>query len=251
MDPSKEMEQLEQLVESLRVKYVLYFAGRDPFEPQQYRWQVEAMIRRLQKERVTNPAFVNRLRAVVQKMGNYQALWNRARILKKKLNTAKIADKEIEEAFSDQAALPEIFGDTAVNDAAAAAGTMRENPAVDGAVAGEPVTGEPEDTSLVDEMAQAAEEAFAALPEEEKEGEKEQVFSFSVPDPVDALYEQFVDAKRKTGEPVAGFSLEGFRRQILGQEQALANRFPGREFRFVVVVTDGKASIKAVPRVKK
>ena len=240
MDPKADMDQLEQLVEGLRIKYLLYFSGRSPFEPLQYRWQVEAMIRRMQNERMTNTALVNRLRSLVQKMGNYSALWNRTRTLRKR-NRSLSADREIEAALDKEGALESTSG-----------------------ASGEPVAEEPEDASLVEEMALAAEEAFASLPDEEDVEDPpsemnppvemdppEQVFSFLVPDPVDALYEQFVEAKNQTGEPVAGFSLEGFRKQIQGQQQALAERFPDREFKFVVVTNNGKASIKAVPRKQK
>ena len=99
MDLTKEMDQLEVTMEALRSRYRMHFTG-NMAEPLQYRWQLEANIRRLQKDPITNAMQANRLRSILQKYANYRALWNRLR--REKLKTqGKTADQEIEEGTKE------------------------------------------------------------------------------------------------------------------------------------------------------
>jgi len=94
MDLTKEMDQLETSMEALRARYRSHFAGSQA-EPLQYRWQLEASIRRLQKDPITNAMQANRFRSILQKYANYRALWNRLRREKLKLK-GKTAGMELE-----------------------------------------------------------------------------------------------------------------------------------------------------------
>lgn len=99
MDLNKEMDQLEANMEALRARYRVHFAGNQA-EPLQYRWQLEANMRRLQKDPITNAMQANRFRSILQKYANYRALWNRLRRERNKAR-GKAAGKEIEAAINE------------------------------------------------------------------------------------------------------------------------------------------------------
>jgi hypothetical protein len=66
----------------------------------------------------------------------------------------------------------------------------------------------------------------------------------------DELYEAYVEARRSCGQSVGGLSPEKLEKTIAKQRASLRERFGGTEFKFRVVVEDGKAKLKA-SRVKK
>lgn len=64
-------------------------------------------------------------------------------------------------------------------------------------------------------------------------------------DPVKALFDTYVQAKRSVNESVAGMTLEAFRSSLSKQQSKLKESYGDRKFEFKVVVEDGKAKLKA------
>jgi hypothetical protein len=243
MDFSKELDNLERQIELLRARYVMYFSGRDHWEPLQYRWRVDGMLRRLQKEHCTNSALNNRLRGIIMQLGNYHSLWNRL-ARKKRMEKTKTAEREIDDAVKqelesmgvsdvDALKVPGISkGKSAGDESARAAedavpgatGEIPEGPFSDG--------GEPEESEIDGELAAA--------------GEPEAVEQAA--DMYGGLYAEYIEARRQTGEATTGFSRESFEKQIRDQEAALAGKYPGKKFEFSIVISGGKVSIKAVAK---
>ncbi|MBI3071077.1 MAG: hypothetical protein HYY84_03015 [Deltaproteobacteria bacterium] len=65
------------------------------------------------------------------------------------------------------------------------------------------------------------------------------------------IFDDYVAARRQTGESVTDVSLEGIRSAVLKQVPAISEKLPCDEVDFKVVIRAGKAVLKAVPVVGK
>lgn len=61
------------------------------------------------------------------------------------------------------------------------------------------------------------------------------------------IYQEFLDAKRRCGEPTDNLTFEKFSAKLRGNRDELMKRFGCRTVRFQVYVKDGKAALKATP----
>jgi hypothetical protein len=61
------------------------------------------------------------------------------------------------------------------------------------------------------------------------------------------IYQEFLDAKRRCGEPTENLTFEKFSTKLRGNRDELIKRFGCRTVRFQVYVKDGKAALKATP----
>jgi hypothetical protein len=61
------------------------------------------------------------------------------------------------------------------------------------------------------------------------------------------IFEQFVDTKKKCGEPTANLTYEKFVTKLEANREQIASRYACRSVRFQVYVKDGKAALKATP----
>jgi ribosomal protein S20 len=233
MDLNKEMDQLEKMMEVVRARYLMYFTGRDQIEPLQYRWQLEAMVRRMQKENFTNRMQASRFRTILQKLGNYQSLWNRLR-REKIRKQGKAVDKEIEEALKKE------FGETGLQ------GMEEGNVAPEGM----PFAAEdrPADEEAATVQVAAPEPAApvgpAAQPPPPAPDAAHEAVPAAAPLDYRVLFQDFLEARKQTGESIHGFIFEPFKRKIQDQLEALQKKYPGKEFAFRVVIKEGKASLR-------
>jgi hypothetical protein len=67
-------------------------------------------------------------------------------------------------------------------------------------------------------------------------------------DPIGQLFTQYVDARKKTNEVVAGLDRQMLEAQLKKQAAAIKEKFNCKRVTFKVVIEDGKAKIKAVPK---
>ena len=61
------------------------------------------------------------------------------------------------------------------------------------------------------------------------------------------IFEQFVDTKKKCGEPTANLTYEKFVTKLEANREQIVSRYACRSVRFQVYVKDGKAALKATP----
>jgi len=66
-----------------------------------------------------------------------------------------------------------------------------------------------------------------------------------------ALYEHYIEEKRRCGENVSGYDFEGFRQGLARQRERLRERYGNREMDFVVAQREGKVKLVAKPRDKR
>lgn len=64
---------------------------------------------------------------------------------------------------------------------------------------------------------------------------------------IETLMNQFVDAKKKCNEGVAGVSYEAFAKTIASQSSAIKKQYGCKSVRFKVVIENGKTKLKATP----
>lgn len=70
----------------------------------------------------------------------------------------------------------------------------------------------------------------------------------SANDPMAILYQQYMDARKNAGESTKGISKEVLEKQLKKQMQAIKEQYQCKRVTFKVVVEDGKAKIKALPK---
>lgn len=68
------------------------------------------------------------------------------------------------------------------------------------------------------------------------------------PDPIQRIYEQYVAAKKKSNEGTDGLTRDRMASIISQQTQALKQKYKCKSVEFRVVVEDGKAKLKAIPK---
>jgi hypothetical protein len=61
------------------------------------------------------------------------------------------------------------------------------------------------------------------------------------------VYREFLETKRKCGEPTAGLTFDKFAVKLRQNRDALMGRFACRRVKFSVYIKDGKAALKATP----
>jgi hypothetical protein len=66
-------------------------------------------------------------------------------------------------------------------------------------------------------------------------------------DDLDQLFEAWLEARTRAGQPTAGLSRERLAAQLEQQTAAIRERFGTSEVRFRIVVEDGRAKLKATP----
>ena len=64
----------------------------------------------------------------------------------------------------------------------------------------------------------------------------------------EGLFDAFVQARQHTGEPTQGLTAERLRQTLQAHEEGIKRKFGCTEVAFRVLVENGKATIKAVPR---
>lgn len=67
-------------------------------------------------------------------------------------------------------------------------------------------------------------------------------------DPVETLYREFIEARKKLGLPVDGITLDAFRVSIERQRRIQAEKLGVEDVEFSVVVKDGKVILQARPK---
>lgn len=195
-----EIVALEAAVEELRVAYDHFILGLEKREPQKQRADLERALRRSTLDDASRPPVRFRFGTLRQRLATYATYWDRTM-------------RQIEEGTFRRE------------------GVMRRRAQVpdqrpgDGADTIEDATPEPH-TPSPSAAAAAAEELLRALGAPLEEAPQR---------PYEALYRDFISARRQTNEPVEGVTYEAFERTV---ERAAR---PGA--RFGVAVRDGKVTL--------
>jgi hypothetical protein len=230
-----EAAKLEEEVEELRVKYEMYFLGTERKEPVRWREDVKKKVLRLKAAFTRNTGLRFRIQSLHARFLSYERLWLRSArereegTYRRDLFKAKLHHRD-EPAASAPEPTPTAVGGHGKSDLAsalAAAATHAAPP--DGktaAAAGKaPASKAP--------PARAAAGAGGAPIAERAMRE---------------LYDAYVAAKRRCNEDVSRLTYEAVAKSVSRQIPELMARYQAKTVDFKVVIKDGRAILKAIPK---
>ena len=207
-----ETKETEEDLEALKARYEQYFLGIERREPARERSEMKRRVERLKEAFTKNTGLKFRLQTLHARYLAYERLW---------LRSAR--EKE--------------------------AGTYRRDLFKARLRAkGAPATSPAPETK--GEAAAEAPGASAAPPEPTRTASAPPItFSGTSEPQLRALYEAYVDAKKRCNEDVSRLTYEWLAKSVQKQVPELMARFKARSVDFRVEVKDGKAVLKAIPRV--
>jgi hypothetical protein len=231
----------EEDLEVLKARFEMYFLGIERREPVREREGMKRRVAKLKGEFVRNTALKFRIQTLHARFLSYERMWLRAArekeegVYRRDLQRARRhAQSEVvrEEA---KAKARETFSGAKP---AELAGAGAVKPAVPPAAASAPAAVPPAPAAAPPPPPAPAPAATApALPTS--------VSALQVRE----LYEALVATKKRCGEDVSRISYEAVARTVAKQVPELMSKFGARSVEFKVVVKDGKAVLKAIPKV--
>jgi hypothetical protein len=264
-DLDKILSQLEEAIERLKIRYEHYFMGLERFAPVKERRAAERTIRSLRGQLMSNTAHKFKLRMLIQRFTTYKTHWNRIqreidegrhrrdlakiqRDLKKRGVDAKGLLKA-RTASEVEAALMKYIKQAKANDERTAAAEQRE---VNSLLPSSPASPAAKDATAQPEAAQPRGSHPPPLPIEAL-GPKSKGGNGKSQDPASKerlknLYTAYIDARKKTGQPVKGVTYEKMVHSINKQLPSIKKKHGSNNVDFCVVVKKGKAILKAVPK---
>jgi len=212
---------LESEVEELKVKYEMYFLGVEKREPNKWRDDLKKRVLKIKEAFTRNAGLRFRLQTLHARFLSYERLWLRSArekeegtyhrdVFKAKMHVEARARKEREKAAQEAAA--------------AAPAAPEARPSL--AAPAKPGTALP--------RAAPAAAAAAGGPIADRQ--------------LRELYRQYIDAKKQCGEDVSRLSYEAVAKSVQKQVPEIITRYNAKSVEFKVVVKDGKATLKAVPK---
>ncbi len=205
-----ECSSTEEDLEALKARYDSYFLGIEKREPARERWEMKRRVERLKESFTKNTGLRFRLQTLHARFLSYERLWTRSA-------------REKEEG-------------TYRRDIFKARLRSKEAPAPEKPASGEAPRQQPASAPPPAHRPAAAPAAPAT-------------FSGTSEPQLRALYDAYVDAKRRCKEDVSRLSYETLAKSVHKQVPELMARFKARSVDFRVEVKDGKAILKAIPRV--
>jgi hypothetical protein len=215
-----ETSKAEEELEALKARYELYFLGIERREPSRWRDEMKRRVERLKESFTKNTGLKFRLQTLHARFISYERLWLRsarekeAGTYRRDLFKARLRSKPAQPTPPKGTELPA--------PGAKAPAPLPEAVPPPAAAAVRPGAPRP-----------------AAPPTFSGTGEPE----------LRALYQAFVEAKRSCKEDVSRLSYETLARSVQKQVPELMARFKAKAVDFRVEVKDGKAVLKAIPRV--
>jgi len=211
-----ECKEVEEDLEELKARYEQYFLGIERREPARERGEMKRRVEKLKEAFTRNTGLKFRLQTLHARFLSYERMWLRsarekeAGTYRRDLFKARLHRKE--------APAPKPGAESGASAAAAAAAAPAGAPPTARTAAG--ATARP-----------AA--AFTGTSEPE----------------LRALYSAYVDAKKRCQEDVSKLSYDALAKSVQKQVPELMAKFKARSIEFRIEVKDGKAVLKAIPRV--
>ncbi|BDG09735.1 MXAN_5187 C-terminal domain-containing protein [Anaeromyxobacter paludicola] len=244
---SDECDQVERDMDELRARYELYFLGVERVEPVRDRAVLKQQVNRLLTAFTRNAGLRFRVQALHARFISYERLWMRNSREREEGTYRRDLYKARRRAGRDPAGgsrparagapAPAAPGsDAAPESAVAPAGAAEPGPpaALTAAATGSPRPAPPAPPIRPPGMAPPA---LARPPPGAGEDPR-----------VRALYDAYVDAKRRCNEDVSRITYDAVARTVAQQTPQLRERLKAKDIDFKVVIQDGRAVLKAVPK---
>ena len=231
-----EAAQLEEELEELKVKYEMYFLGTERREPHRWRDDLKKKIQRLRSAFTRNTGLRFRIQSLHARYISYERLWQRS-VREKEEGTYRRdlfkARLRSQEAPSPPAA-----------DAATASPGKADAPAARADLEAAIAAAAAKDVRAPGAAPPAGRPGKQARPAGGGPGAP------AVADAqMRALYDAYVTAKRRCNEDVSRLTYEAVAKSVSKQIPELMARFHARSVDFKVVIKDGKAILKAIPKI--
>lgn len=223
-DVQKELDELDQRLSALKVLYDKYFLGMEKLEPQRERADVNKTIIDLGSRFIRNTGAKFRRDTLKNKFLTYQRYWDR---ILKQIEDGTFKGHKIKAELHERERAEREARRAGRGGTHAGADPTAEQPANgNGEAASAPMAAAPR------AAAAPGAPAAAAAPK----------------DPITRIYDQFVAAKKKANESTDGLTADKMATIIKQQTVALKQKYNCKSVEFRVVVEDGKAKLKAIPK---
>jgi hypothetical protein len=223
-----ECSALEEELEELKVKYEMYFLGVEKREPNKWREELKKKVLRIKESFTRNAALRFRLQSLHARFLSYERMWLRSArekeegtyhrdVFKAKLHMEMRERKEREKQGHEAEAAPPPPPVAPPKAAAKVAGLQ-------------PKGGAP---AAAQRPAAPAAATAGGAPGDRQLRE---------------LYTQYIAAKKQCGEDVSRLTFDAVARSVQKQTPEIMAKFKAKAVEYKVVVKDGKATLKAVPK---
>lgn len=215
-----ECSSTEEDLEALKARYDSYFLGIEKREPARERNEMKRRVERLKESFTKNTGLRFRLQTLHARFLSYERLWSRttrekeAGTYRRDLFKARLRSK---------------------GEPTPPAGTPAPKEAAPAPGAPPPTAAKPQPAAGLGRPAAAP----AAPPSFTGTGEPQ----------LRALYDAYVDAKKRCREDVSKLTYDALAKSVQKQVPELLSKFKARTVEFRVEVKDGKAILRAIPRV--
>ncbi|HTN52151.1 MAG TPA: MXAN_5187 C-terminal domain-containing protein [Anaeromyxobacter sp.] len=216
----EQAQALEEEVEALKARYDQYFLGVERREPNRWRDEVKRKVMRLKSAFTRNTGLKFKIQSLHARYLSYERLWLRSAREREEgtyhrdLFKARLRARPEEKEKKEEAA-----------PSAAAAGAASATGKAPGAAARPAASPRPPGP--------------AAAPAAGGVGEVR----------MRALYDAYIEAKRRCNEDVSKLTYDAVAKSVAKQVPELMTRYKAKSVDFKVEVKDGRAVLKAIPKV--
>ena len=221
-DVQKELDELDSRMTALKVLYDKYFLGMEKLEPQRERAEIHKTIIELGTRFIRNTGAKFRRDTLKNKFLTYQRFWDR---ILKQIEDGTYKGHKVKAELHER--------ERAERAARSKGGTQPSADATNGAPAPAQAAVNGGTANGAPRPAAPAEPGAPPPPKA---------------DPIQRIFDQYVAAKRKANESVDGITPDKMATIIKQQTMALKQKYNCKSVEFRVVVEDGKAKLKAIPK---
>jgi len=217
-------QRIEEEMEQLRARYEMWFLGVERREPKRDRDEMKRRVERIKTAFTRNTGVRFRIQTLAARFLSYERMWTRSAREKEEGTYRRdlVRARRHAELRKQEEALPPTPPAAPPGAAAPAAETR------------------PQVATPLPQVrpAEPVPMRAAPLPTAASLGEPQ----------LRALYEAYVEAKKRCNEDVSRLSYEAVARSVQKQVPELLTRYKARSVEFKVVIQGGKALLKAVPK---
>jgi hypothetical protein len=224
---AEECGQIEEDLEALKGRYEMFFLGIERREPSRERDEMKRRIGRIKGEFTSNTGLQFRIQTLNARYLAYERMWLRSAREKEAGTYRRDVLRARRQRERAEVAAPRPGG----GEAAASTGPVAV-PA-DGAGRGVPA---PAASGSATSGAAGRPRPGTPLPQGVSEAQ------------VRALYDAYLEAKRRCNEDVSRLSYEAVARSVAKQVPEIVAKYNARSVEFKVAIKDGRAVLKAVPK---
>lgn len=231
---SDEAQRLEEELETLKARYEQYFLGVERREPVKWREEVKKKVLRIKGAFTRNTGLRFKIQSLHARYLSYERLWLRGAREKEEGTYRRDVLRARRRGPAGETSAP----------ATAAPGAPSGTPAAAAppVPAGTPTAGAP--------TAKAGTATPTVKPAAPAPGSRPAAGGAAAGDPqLRALYDAYIDAKKRCNEDVSRLTYEAVARSVSKQVPELMAKYKARSVDFKVEVKDGKAVLKAIPKI--